>query len=88
MTKIVVKYKATYFKESGKYYTEGEGVCEVDHYWELPAAIKKQRDEKDLPGVTGGTGFYIVVEPLEPENFQIPFMIHPLHDSQEGKRTE
>lgn len=81
-----VKYKATYFKESGKYYTEGEGVVDVDHYWELPAAIRKQREERDLPGVTGGVGLYIVVEPIEPENFQIPFMIHPSSDSsKEGK---
>lgn len=74
---MLVKCKFTYFKPSGKWYTDGEGAVDVKQYYDLGEAIRKLREDRKLPGITRGDEFFIVVEPLEPDEWKIPLLITP-----------
>jgi len=58
------KVKLTYFKDSGKYYSEGEYLTSVAEYhdWMLYNEVKEMRALGKLPGlIEGATEFDILV---------------------------
>lgn len=44
----------TYFKSSGKYYTEGRYVSLCQHAWEIFDEVRQKNAEKTLPGLQSG----------------------------------
>jgi hypothetical protein len=65
----VLKIKCTYFKEGGKYYTEGEDEFPSDlfeHHFNPRQYGRRLLELKRLPGIAGGTWdgpFVIEVHP-------------------------
>lgn len=57
---MTIKVKLTYFKRSGKYYTEGE--YETEHQWlhDIADEIRKMRIEGNLPGINGAGSEFII----------------------------
>ncbi len=67
--KIIMEYsgpwkvKLTYFKESGKYYSEGDYSSTKLQMYEIFAEVRKLRDGGKLPGlVEGAVDFHILIE--------------------------
>ncbi len=48
------KVELTYFKESGKYYSEGEYVSEQEELWEIWAEIRGMFRQGKRPGLVNG----------------------------------
>jgi hypothetical protein len=55
-----MKIKLTFFKPSGKYYTDAN-IEYIGEPFALKDEIKKLRDENRLPGVVNPRNFHIVV---------------------------
>ena len=58
------KVKLTYFKDSGKYYSEGEfEVDDPNQMYEIFRLVRNLQQQKRLPGLVDGATFnYIYVE--------------------------
>jgi hypothetical protein len=52
--------KLTYFKPSGKYYSEGEYRTEKSELLDIWDEVKQMRDEARLPGLCRGHSPFIV----------------------------
>ncbi|QIG72730.1 hypothetical protein EVB97_172 [Rhizobium phage RHph_Y65] len=74
----VDKAKFTFYKESGKYYTEGEGIAPLySHYDNSREALMKLNGGK-MPGLSGpGNDFYLVIYPLNDESDIVPRLLKP-----------
>jgi hypothetical protein len=75
------KYKVrfTYFKPSGKYYSEGEGVLPPD-FWLKRGDRRDQIIEHNggMPGLSSrAEHFFIIMEWIEDHNQAFPMMIRP-----------
>ena len=81
------KAKFIYYKESGKYYTSGEGIapCWTDPEWvRCDPNAKSRRDlicslnGGTMPGLNGrGSDFFISVYDATEESNAATFLIHP-----------
>lgn len=49
-----MKVKLTYFKESGKYYTEGEYETKLDHFHDVINEVRGMQSRGELPGLSKG----------------------------------
>lgn len=57
------KVQLTYFRTTGKYYTEGEFETSAQHLWHIWAEVDRMRLEKTLPGlIKGHSPFIVLVE--------------------------
>ena len=68
----MLKVKLTYFKPSGKYYSEGEfEVKETFHMYQIIEMVQGMVDQKKLPGLSKGAFRYIVLveAPDHPEGY-------------------
>lgn len=60
---MTIKVKLTYFKRSGKYYSEGEFETENQWLHEITDEVRKMRADGKLPGLSGpGLDFIIQVD--------------------------
>lgn len=55
-----MKVKLTYFKPSGKYYSEGEYDTELSDLYEIWLEVHVKRFAQCLPGLIAGHSEYIV----------------------------
>ena len=75
----MLKVSLTYFKESGKYYAEGEFNVEASiALFEVWAQVRTMMDKGELPGLCegGGKGFSILVN-VSGHRHGHPHLIHP-----------
>lgn len=49
-----MKAKLTYFKESGKYYTDAETEVYGNDFWDGVVAVRRLREQRCLPGLASG----------------------------------
>lgn len=68
------KVKLTYFKKSGKYYSEGEYITEKEHMFEIFDEVSNMRVSSKLPGTSHGADFIVFVECPGHEN-EFPALI-------------
>lgn len=68
------KIHLTYFKPSGKYYSEGEYNSDQLYEWEIYDEVRKMQK---YPGLMGGWEGYILVSP---EN-GVPAIVHIIMDT-------
>ena len=54
--------KLTYFKETGKYYSEGEYDSSEDELYKIWREVRKMQREGTLPGLTPGSKFHVLVK--------------------------
>lgn len=66
-----MKIRFTYFKDTGKYYSEGYREAEKLHLHDMFAEAKQLLDSGVRPGlIDGHSGFHVVVDvPEHPLNF-------------------
>jgi hypothetical protein len=74
---MAYKVNLTYFKQTGKYYAEGDYVTERENLWEIFGEVKTKLDKGDRPGLVDGKNtFYAVINvPDHPKDH--PFLIVP-----------
>ena len=71
----MLKVKLQYFKESGKYYGEGEIDSYFEHMHDIVSAIKELHRERRLPGlIAGHTRFYTLIDVPE-HSCNCPYLI-------------
>ncbi len=59
-----MRVKLTYFKESGKYYTEGEYESSKTHAFEVYQEVYEMLNKDTCPGISGrASQFKILVQP-------------------------
>ena len=65
------KVKLTYFKQSGKYYSEGEYETNKRYMYEILDEVKDLLRDKQLPGLmVGHSDFITLIEvPDHPNNY-------------------
>lgn len=52
----------TYFKESGRYYTEGEYTTDIPELWDIWDDVYVRREQGRLPGLApGAKEFHVLV---------------------------
>lgn len=56
-----MKVKLTYFKETGKYYSEGEYETLKEHMFEIFREVRGRKIQGCLPGLIQGTNEFIVL---------------------------
>jgi len=58
-----MKVCLTYFKDTGKYYSEGEYKTNQEHLFEIWEEVMEKSKQKVLPGlIKGHSSFYILVD--------------------------
>ena len=82
----LVKVKITYFKESGKYYTDAVGETVSDDYWDAMAEVRGWYATGDLPGLEMGVWSHIAH--VEPVDGGIPMVIGPSPIEEEGTHEQ
>jgi len=60
----------TYFKNSGKYYSEGSYESRFEQLWEIFMEVSNMLDMSKLPGLAPGHSYFIVLidVPNHPHN--------------------
>lgn len=73
-----MKVKLTYFKPSGKYYSEGEYETQKQHVFEIFEEVRARSNDGQHPGLMPGMKtFTILVDPVgHPQGY--PALIHPI----------
>lgn len=56
-----MKVKLTYFKESGKYYSDGNYETNKIHLFEIFKEVKQKLDDRCLPGLIKNHSYFIVL---------------------------
>ncbi len=76
----MTKVKLTYFKESGKYYSDGEYETDLQEWHDVIKDIKIKQEEGNLPGLVegGGQEFMILVNTEGIGTADVPHIIHPI----------
>jgi hypothetical protein len=70
-----VKIELTYFKESGKYYTQGEfDVPDETHYYDVIDMVKKMIVDEELPGLASGCWEFDVLMEPKGEKCSVPHL--------------
>jgi len=70
------KVKLTYFKPTGKYYTEGEYETEKKWMFEISDEVRQMANTQTLPGINGNEWF-ILIQPEENHPNSYPCLIIP-----------
>ena len=65
-----------YFKESGKYYTEGVYSTDLEHVFEIVEEVKILREQNMLPGIGCWEGYIYLNNEQVPNGY--PVIIKPL----------
>lgn len=66
----------TYFKKSGKYYSEGEYVSEKEHVFEMFQEVREKVKARTLPGlILGAHDFHVLIEISESHAHAHPFLL-------------
>jgi hypothetical protein len=73
------KVKLTYFKTSGKFYTEGEYTSEKLHIYQIFEEIKKMLTEGNWPGLTEGSHEFITLAEIPEHPHNHPALIIPAY---------
>lgn len=68
--------KLTYFKFTGKYYSEGSFETETEYDWDIYRQVREMLEQKKLPGLIEGVNDHFVL--VEIEN-GVPALVHLLH---------
>lgn len=63
-----MEVKLTYFKESGKYYTEGNYITQKKEIFEIHDEVREMKAKRSLPGITGNELTVHVDIPGHPDN--------------------
>ena len=72
----MIKVKLTYFKVSGKYYSEGEFETKNTLHWDIVEEVRKLKGDGKLPGlVDGATEFIIYINPSSDWGNDVPHII-------------
>ncbi len=71
------KVKLTYFKQSGKYYTNGDYLSSKKHLFEVFAEVQKFLDHRVLPGLCKHHGPFYVMMDVPSHNYNFPHMCIP-----------
>lgn len=71
------KVKLTYFKKSGKYYSEGEYITTLEHMHQIFEEVGKRIKSGRLPGLIEGVNdFHVLVEvPNHPYEYPALFVL-------------
>lgn len=48
-----MKVELTYFKKSGKYYTDGSYITQKKEVFEIHDEVREMKKNKELPGIIG-----------------------------------
>lgn len=88
--KIIMEYtppfrvELTYFKSSGKYYSEGSYLSEKLHLFDIFEEVKRMLAEENRPGlVSGPNEFYVLINvPNHPHAH--PALIAPKMEDQDA----
>lgn len=76
MDKQTWKVVLTYFKPTGKYYSEGEYETEKQYMYEVYDEVRQKADNKTLPGICGNDWIILVsVDENHPNSY--PCLIMP-----------
>ena len=70
-----MKVKCTMFKETGKYYTDGEYETGLEHLFEIWREVRTMRNEGRLPGLVQGHSHFIVSVDVPDHQFNHPHLI-------------
>jgi hypothetical protein len=61
-----MKVRLIYFKESGKYYSEGSYESSCAFQWEIYKEVRQMKDDNNLPGVVNSSWHVLIEAGLEP----------------------
>ena len=56
-----MKVQLTYFKDTGKYYSEGEYETEKEFLFEIWDEVREMFSRGECPGLIGPSGFHVCV---------------------------
>jgi len=70
-----MKVKLNYFRETGKWYSEGEYDTERILLFEIFEEVKQLRDTKKLPGLMEGHSFYFVLIDVPEHEHNYPHLV-------------
>ncbi len=56
-----MKVQLTYFKDTGKYYAEGEYETEKKSLYEIWDEVREMFKQGNCPGLVGPSGFHVLV---------------------------
>ncbi len=65
------KIKLTYFKQTGKYYSEGSYLTEKEQMFEISDEIKKMKNENKLPEISGSEWIIYVDADNHPNGYPL-----------------
>lgn len=67
--------KLTYFKLSGKYYSEGHYVTHKEHLFEIWDEVRGMQRTKNLPGLMHGHSEFVVLVNVPEHRHRHPYLI-------------
>ena len=67
--------KLTYFKPSGKYYSEGSYTTNRGQLFDIWDEVKKMQEELDLPGLVPGHSEFIISVDVPNHPYRHPHLI-------------
>lgn len=70
-----MKVKLTYFRESGKFYSEGEYETTQNHLWMIWKEVKSMQVRRTLPDLIEGHGYYIVLIDVPDHTYNHPHLV-------------
>lgn len=65
----------TYFRTTGKFYSEGSYETTVQHLWQIWEEVDRMRRERRLPGLQEGHSNYIVLVDVPDHEHNHPVLI-------------
>lgn len=70
-----MKVNLTYFKLTGKYYSEAKYMSRYKEYWNVYKEVKDMMEERKLPGLNAYHSSYIVL--VLCEHYPVPQLLLP-----------
>ena len=70
-----------YFKESGKYYTEGSFTADFSSFQSIVEGVDRMHHEGRLPGLVEGAGkdMYVLIQPPDGDGAHgVPHLLQPI----------
>lgn len=64
----------TYFKQSGKYYSEGEADIEAEHFFQVVHKIREMLLAGSRPGLLDGTNCFHTLAKIYTEHGPLPYL--------------
>jgi hypothetical protein len=66
--------KLTYFKQNGKYYSDGEYNTNLTEYYSVINEVRNMKREGNLPGLIEGSNEGIILVTIE-EMYNVPHLV-------------